>query len=270
MKKLKTGAFCDFAGSTVVHSIGGWLALAGAIALGPRLGKYGPDKKWRAIMGHNMPLAALSVFILWFGWFGFNPGSANTGNGEIGRVCVTTNLAAAAGAVAAMVVAWLKFKKPDALMTMNGAIAGLMAITAPCYTVTPIASVAIGLAAGALVVFSMVFFDAVPKVHDPVGAVSVHGVNGLWGTLACGLFNAEASLGIGEANRGLFDGGGVSRLISQLIGASAAFVWAFGLGLVMFLVIKKTMGLRVTEEEELRIGEHGMEAYMGFQVFTTQ
>ncbi len=273
LENLKTGAFCDFAGSTVVHSVGGWLALAGAIVLGPRIGKYGPDKKPRAIMGHNLPLAALGVFILWFGWFGFNPGSTTTGNGEIGRVAVTTNLAAAAGALSSMIAAWILCKKPDASMTMNGALAGLVAITAPCYTVTPLASVAIGLVAGVLVVASVLFFDKVLRIDDPVGAISVHGVNGLWGTLACGLFNAEAVLGIGEANTGLFYGGGINQLISQLIGAGAGFVWAFGLGLVMFLGIKYTMGLRVSEEEELRgldIGEHGMEAYSGFQIFTNQ
>jgi len=273
LENLSTGAFCDFAGSTVVHSVGGWLALAGAIVLGPRIGKYGPDKKPRAIMGHSLPLAALGVFILWFGWFGFNPGSTTTGDGSIGRIAVTTNLAAAAGAVAAMVTAWLKFKKPDASMALNGALAGLVAITAPCATVTPFGSVLIGLVAGVLVVFSVLFFDSVLKVDDPVGAVSVHGVNGLWGTLAAGLFNAEAALGIGDASTGLFYGGGTSQRISQLIGSGAAFVWAFGLGLVMFLGIKYTMGLRVTPEEELRgldIGEHGMEAYTGFQVFTTQ
>lgn len=273
LENLSTGAFCDFAGSTVVHSIGGWLALAGAIVLGPRLGKYGPDKKPRAIMGHNLPLAALGVFILWFGWFGFNPGSTTTGDGSIGRIAVTTNLAAAAGAVAALAAAWVMFKKPDASMTLNGALAGLVAITAPCATVTPMGSVAIGLVAGVLVVLSVVFFDAVLKVDDPVGAVSVHGVNGLWGTLAAGLFNAEAVLGTGETSTGLFYGGGTNQLISQLIGAGAAFAWAFGIGLAMFLAIKYTVGLRVKPEEELRgldIGEHGMEAYSGFQIFSTQ
>ncbi|MDP6847250.1 MAG: ammonium transporter [Kiritimatiellia bacterium] len=273
LEGLKTGAFCDFAGSTVVHSVGGWVALAGAIVLGPRLGKYGKDGAVRAIPGHNIPLAALGVFILWFGWFGFNPGSTTTGDGEIGRIAVTTNLAAAAGAIMAMVSSWVISKKPDGSMALNGALAGLVAITAPCYTVTPVGAIIIGAIAGVLVVLSVMFIDRVLKVDDPVGAVSVHGVCGLFGTLSCGLFNAEAALGIGDANSGLLYGGGINQMISQLIGAGAAFVWAFGTGLVLFLLIKKTIGLRVTEEEELRgldVGEHGMEAYAGFQIFNTQ
>ena len=269
---LEKLGFCDFAGSSVVHSVGGWLGLAGAIILGPRLGKYGPDKKPRAILGHNIPLAALGVFILWFGWFGFNPGSTTVGNGEIGRVAVTTNLAAAAGAIIAMLVSWLKGKKPDASMSLNGALAGLVAITAPCYTVTPMGALVIGSIAGALVVLSVLFIDEVLKVDDPVGAVSVHGICGLWGTLACGLFNAEAALGIAGENTGLFYGGGFSQLGVQLVGAGACFFWAFGLGLILFYAIKKTVGLRASVEEELKgldIGEHGMEAYSGFQIFTT-
>lgn len=272
LENLKTGAFCDFAGSTVVHSVGGWLALAGAMVLGPRLGKYGPNGKAKAIPGHNIPMAALGVFILWFGWFGFNPGSTTTGDGSIGRIAVTTNLAAAAGAVAAMFTAWAMFKKPDPSMALNGALAGLVAITAGCATVTPMGAVIIGLIGGILVVLSVVFIDSVLKIDDPVGAVSVHGVNGLWGTLACGLFNAESVLGTGDST-GLLYGGGISQMISQLIGSGTAFVWAFGLGLVMFIAIKKTIGLRTSEKEELRgldIDEHGIEAYSGFQIFTTQ
>ncbi|MDD2236873.1 MAG: ammonium transporter [Kiritimatiellae bacterium] len=271
LESLPTGAFCDFAGSSVVHSLGGWLALAGAIILGPRIGKYGPDRKPRAIMGHNIPLAALGVFILWFGWFGFNPGSTTTGNGEIGRVAVTTNLAAAAGVVGALITSWIISKKPDASMTLNGALAGLVGITAPCYTVTPMGSIIIGLVAGVLVVLSVIFIDRVLRVDDPVGAVSVHGVCGLWGTLACGLFNAEAVIGTGETSAGLFYGGGFNQMISQLIGAGTCFVWAFGVGLILFTVIRKTIGLRVSVEEELRgldIDEHGMEAYSGFQIFS--
>ena len=273
LEKLPTGAFCDFAGSTVVHSVGGWLALAGALLLGPRTGKYGPDGRPRAIMGHNLPLAALGVFILWFGWFGFNPGSTTTGDGAIGRIAVTTNLAAAAGATASLVVSWALFRKPDASMSLNGALAGLVGITAPCATVTPVGSIVIGAVAGALVVLSVLFIDRVLKVDDPVGAISVHGVCGLWGTLACGLFNAEAVIGTAEASTGLLYGGGANQIISQAIGAGTAFVWAFGTGLAMFGAIRATIGLRVSEEEELRgldIGEHGMEAYSGFQVFTTQ
>ncbi len=273
LENLSTGAFTDFAGSTVVHSIGGWLALAGAVVLGPRLGKYGRNGKPNAIPGHNIPLAALGVFILWFGWFGFNPGSTTFGDGAIGRVAVMTNLSAAMGAIGATATAWIIFGKPDATMGLNGALAGLVAITAPCYTVTPAGALGIGLIGGILVVLSVLFIDRVLKVDDPVGAISVHGTAGLWGTLACGLFNAEAVLQIGEANTGLFYGGGISQLISQFIGASVAFVWAFGLGLALFLALKHTMGLRVSEKEEIQgldIGEHGMESYAGFQIFMTE
>ena len=255
--------FLDFAGSTVVHSVGGWLALAGAIILGPRIGKYGPDKKPKAILGHNIPLAALGVFILWFGWFGFNPGSTTTGDSSIGYIAVTTNLAAAAGAIVAMTVSWVLMKKPDASMALNGALAGLVSITAPCDAVSPLAAIAIGAIGGTLVVLSVLFIDNVLKVDDPVGAVSVHGVCGAWGTLSCGLFNMDT---------GLLYGGGLKQLGVQAIGAGAAFVWAFGLGLVLFYAISKTIGLRVTPEEErkgLDIGEHGMEAYAGFQIFST-
>ena len=260
---LEKLGFLDFAGSTVVHSVGGWLALAGAIVLGPRIGKYGPNGKPNAIMGHNIPIAALGVFILWFGWFGFNPGSTTAGDGSIGYIAVTTNLSAAAGAIVAMIVAWVFIKKPDASMALNGALAGLVSITAPCDGVTPFASILIGAIGGALVVFSVLFIDRVLKVDDPVGAVSVHGVCGAWGTLSCGLFNMDS---------GLFYGGGLRQLGVQALGAGAAFAWAFGLGLVLFFGIKATIGLRVGAEEELKgldIGEHGMEAYSGFQVFTT-
>ncbi|MBN1359513.1 MAG: ammonium transporter [Sedimentisphaerales bacterium] len=260
---LEKLGFHDFAGSTVVHSVGGWLALAGAITLGPRVGKYGPDGKPRAIMGHNLPLAALGVFILWFGWFGFNPGSTTTGNGSIGYIAVTTNLAAAAGAVTALIASWGLLKKPDISMTLNGALAGLVAITAPCDGVSPVGAIIIGGVGGVLVVLAVLFVDYVLKVDDPVGAVSVHGVNGVWGTVSFGLFALDG---------GLFYGGGFKLLGVQLLGAVTAFAWAFGLGLVLFNVLKHTVGLRVSEEEELKgldIGEHGMEAYSGFQIFTT-
>ncbi len=260
---LENLGFLDFAGSTVVHSIGGWLALAGAVVLGPRIGKYGPDGKPRAITGHSIPLAALGVFILWFGWFGFNPGSTTTGEGLIGYIAVTTNLSAAAGAIFAMCTAWVIMKKPDASMALNGALAGLVSITAPCDGVSPMAAIAIGAVGGVLVVLSVLFIDHVLKVDDPVGAVSVHGVCGVWGTLSAGLFNMET---------GLLYGGGLKQLGVQVLGAGSAFVWAFGLGLALFFAIEKTIGLRVTSEEELKgldIGEHGMEAYSGFQIFTT-
>ncbi len=261
---LETLGFNDFAGSTVVHSIGGWLALAGAIVLGPRLGKYAPDGTARAIPGHNIAMAGLGVFILWFGWFGFNPGSTTIGDGNIGRIAVTTNLAAAAGAIGAMFTAWIIEKKPDGSMMLNGALAGLVSITAGCASVTPVGSIFIGYSGGIIVVFSVIFIDRTLKIDDPVGGVSVHGVCGAWGTLAVGLFAVDG---------GLFYGGGMSLFGVQAIGVLAGFVWAFGVGIIMFMLIKKTVGLRVTEDEELRgldIGEHGMEAYSGFQIFITQ
>jgi Amt family ammonium transporter len=220
------------------------------------------DQGW-AITGHNIPLAALGVFILWFGWFGFNPGSTTAGDGLVGYIAVTTNLAAAAGAIFAMFTAWIIMKKPDASMTLNGALAGLVAITCPCDGVSPVAAIIIGAVAGILVVLSVLFIDGVLYVDDPVGAVSVHGVNGVWGAISAGLFNMET---------GLFYGGGLRQLGVQVLGAASAFIWAFGLGMLLFTIINKTIGLRVSSEEELKgldIGEHGMEAYSGFQVFST-
>lgn len=261
---LEAMGFTDFAGSTVVHSIGGWLALAGAIMVGPRLGKYAPDGSARAIPGHHFSIAGLGVFILWFGWFGFNPGSTIFGNGDIGRIAITTNLAAAAGAIGAIFTAWIFEKKPDGSMALNGTLAGLVAITAGCAAVSPVGSIIIGFLGGILVVFSVIFIDRVLKIDDPVGAVSVHGVCGAWGTLAVGLFAVEG---------GALYGGGWSLLGVQALGVVTAFVWAFGIGIILFMIIKKTIGLRVSEDEELRgldIGEHGMEAYSGFQIFTTQ
>ena len=265
--------FVDFAGSTVVHSVGGWLALSAALVVGPRIGKYTKDGKPRAIPGHNIPLAALGVLILWFGWFGFNAGSTTAGVPEIGRIAVTTNLSAATGAIAALVTSWVWLKSADASMSLNGALAGLVGITAGCFTVTPIGAIAIGLVSGVLVVFSVVLIDRVLKIDDPVGAISVHGVCGAWGTLACGLLNAEAVVGAGDASTGLLYGGGIGQLGIQALGVAVAFAWAFGAGLVLFVAIKKTVGLRVSEMEERRgldIGEHGMEAYSGFQIFSTQ
>ncbi len=255
--------FIDFAGSTVVHSCGAWLALAGAITLGARTGKYGPDGKSRAIPGHNIPLAALGVFILWFGWFGFNPGSTTAGTIDIGYIAMTTNLAAAAGAIGAMVTSWFRFKKPDISMSLNGVLAGLVAITAGCANVTMWSAAGIGLGAGILVVFSVEFIDKVLKIDDPVGAVSVHGVCGVFGTIMAGVLNSPGTPGYVE-------GGSV---VTQLIGAGVMFAWAFGLGMILFNGIKFTIGLRASRDEELRgldITEHGNEAYPGFQVFTTQ
>ena len=251
---LENLGFIDFAGSTVVHSIGGWVALAGAIVLGPRIGKYTKEGKVKPIPGHNLPLAALGVFILWLGWFGFNPGSTTAANKDIAMIFVNTNLAAAAGAILAMITAWMKFKKPDAGMSLNGALAGLVAITSPCATVTPMSAIIIGAAAGVLVVLSVLFFDRI-RVDDPVGAISVHGVCGAWGTLAAGLFNM---------------GGTSAKIIGvQLLGIGSCFLWAFGAGLIMFKVIEKTVGLRVSPEEELEgldYGEHRANAYPDFQI----
>ncbi len=251
---LENLGFIDFAGSTVVHSVGGWVALAGAIVLGPRLGKYTKDGKLRPIPGHNLPLAALGVFILWLGWFGFNPGSTTAANKDIAMIFVNTNLAAAAGAILAMVTAWIRLGKPDAGMSLNGALAGLVAITSPCATVTPLSAVIIGAAAGVIVVFSVLFFDRI-RVDDPVGAISVHGVNGAWGTLAAGIFNM---------------GGTSSKIIGvQLLGIGSCFIWAFGTGLIIFKLIEKTVRLRVSPEEEMEgldYGEHRASAYPDFQV----
>ncbi len=261
---LEKMGFVDFAGSTVVHSIGGWLALAGAIVVGPRLGKYGPDGKPRAIPGHNIPLAALGVFILWFGWFGFNPGSTTVGDGAIGRIAITTNLAAAAGAVLAMLTSWIISKKPDGSMMLNGALAGLVGVTAGCANVSPMGAIAIGVIAGVVVVLSVYFVDQTLKVDDPVGAISVHAVCGALGTILVGIFDVK---------NGLLYGGGFKLLGVQALGVGSAFAWSFGLGMLLFTIIRKTVGIRVSEEEELRgldIGEHGMEAYSGFQIFTTQ
>ena len=182
----------DFAGSTVVHSVGGWAALAGAILVGPRLGKYNKDGSVNAIPAHNMPLAALGVFILWFGWYGFNPGSTLVAVGGVAHIAVTTTLGAAGGAVAALIVSWITFGKPDLSMTLNGTLAGLVAITAPCASVSTVSAVIIGLVAGVLVFYSCLFFERVLKIDDPVGAVSVHGICGAWGTLAVGLFGQRS------------------------------------------------------------------------------
>ncbi|MGD9243721.1 MAG: ammonium transporter [Desulfobacterales bacterium] len=251
---LESLGFIDFAGSTVVHSVGGWAALAGAMVLGPRMGKYAKDGTIKPILGHNIPLAALGVFILWIGWFGFNPGSTTAANKDIAMIFVNTNLAAAAGAVLAMFTSWMKFGKPEISMSLNGALAGLVAITSPCATVTPMSSVIIGAAAGVIVVLSVLFFDRI-RVDDPVGAISVHGVCGAWGTLAAGIFNI---------------GGTSVKIIGvQLLGIGACFVWTFGMAFIMFKLIEKTIGLRVSAEEELEgldFFEHGGNAYPDFDV----
>ncbi len=262
--------FHDFAGSTVVHSVGGWIALAGAIALGPRIGKYRPDGKPNPIPGHSLVLGTLGVFLLWIGWFGFNPGSYTAGIGSIGRVAMTTNLAACAGTIAALVTAWTIMGKPDLTMALNGSLAGLVAITAPCDLVTANASIVIGLVAGVLVVFSVFALDKI-HIDDPVGAVSVHCVNGVWGTLAVGLFAAPAAAGYGNEMAGLFYGGGFKFLGVQLVGAGMTAVWAFGTGLAIFFALKKFGILRVSAKTELKgldVTEHGQDAYASFQFFS--
>jgi ammonium transporter, Amt family len=267
---LAARGMIDFAGSTVVHSVGGWAALAGAILLGPRLGKYNKDGSSNAIAGHNIPLASLGVFILWFGWFGFNAGSTTSGTDlSIAVIAVTTNLAAAAGAVSAMITVWICFGKPDISMSLNGALAGLVAITAGCANVSPGSAIMIGSIGGILVVLSVGFIDKVLKIDDPVGAISVHGVCGVWGTFAVGLFAQEAYGGV----NGLFFGGGTGQLITQSLGIVSVFIWVFGAAFTLFYIVKKTVGLRVSDEEQLKgldIGEHGMESYAGFQIFTTE
>lgn len=246
--------FIDFAGSTVVHSVGGWAALAGAMVLGPRIGKYTKDGKIRPILGHNIPLAALGVFILWLGWFGFNPGSTTTADKSIAMIFVNTNLAAATGCVVAMLVSWIKLGKPEVGMSLNGALAGLVGITAGCANVTPGSSIIIGAVAGVLVVFSVLFFDRI-KIDDPVGAISVHGVCGAWGTFAAGLFNI---------------GGFTAKILTvQLVGIVSCFAWTFITAFVMFKIISATIGLRVTPDEEregLDFTEHGGNAYPDFSV----
>jgi len=256
---LEKIGFMDFAGSTVVHSVGGWVGLAGAIVLGPRVGKY-VNGKAKAIPGHNLAYGALGVFILWFGWFGFNPGSQGAASTDadiiaIGHIAVTTNLAAVAGAISAMIVAWIRFKRPTLSLSLNGALAGLVAITAGCDGVSPVGAIFIGIIAGVLLVFAVEFIDTKLKIDDPVGAISVHGVNGAWGTLAVGLFNTKS---------GLFYGGGFHQLLVQFIGVAVVFVWAFGCGLILFKILKATNGLRVSkliEEEGLDVYEHGESVY---------
>ncbi|MCD6185029.1 MAG: ammonium transporter [Deltaproteobacteria bacterium] len=248
--------FIDFAGSTVVHSVGGWCALAGAIVLGPRIGKFTEDGRVKPILGHNIPLAGLGVFILWVGWFGFNPGSTTTADKSIAMIFVNTNLAAAAGAILAMITSWIKFGKPEVSMSLNGALAGLVAITAGCANVTPGSSIIIGAVAGVIVVFAVLFFDKI-KVDDPVGAISVHGVNGAWGTLAAGLFNIE---------------GMTAKIIGvQVLGIVSCFIWTFVMAFILFKIIDATMGLRVSPEEEaegLDSSEHGGNAYPDFTIST--
>jgi Amt family ammonium transporter len=251
--------FHDFAGSTVVHSVGGWIALIGAAFLGPRRGKY-KNGKAMAIPGHSLTLAALGVFILWVGWFGFNPGSTlGLSNPDlVANIFVTTNGAAAAGGIATLATTWLRYGKPTFSMTLNGVLAGLVAITAGCDVVTPGGAIIIGLLAGVLVVFAVEFFDKTVKIDDPVGAISVHGVCGAFGTLMVGFFsNNPDSLGI-------LYGGNAQVLLSQLIGVVTVGGWAILCAVILFSLLKYTIGIRVTAKEEeigLDFFEHGEKAY---------
>ncbi len=268
---LATLNFADFAGSTVVHTVGGTAALVGTIMLKPRFGKYKPDGKPNVIAGHSIPLASLGVFILWFGWFGFNPGSSlHVGDGSlIALVAINTNLAAAAGGIFAMITVWKIFGKPDLSMAMNGALAGLVAITAPCAFVEPWAAIVIGAIGGVIVIFGVIMLDKL-HVDDPVGAVPVHGMNGIWGTLAVGFFGKES---LGLAYNGLFYGGGLKQLGIQMLGSMSVILFIVITMGIVFKLIDVIIGLRVSREEELKgldIGEHGMEAYGGFQIFTNE
>ncbi|MCG8615804.1 MAG: ammonium transporter [Desulfobacterales bacterium] len=247
---LDAKGFYDFAGSTLVHSVGGWAALAGIIVLGPRLGKY-VGGRIKPIFGHSMPLAAIGVFLLWLGWFGFNGGSVLSADpAAVSFVFVTTSLAAAAGIVGAMILSWFLQKKPDLSMALNGSLAGLVGITAGADVVSVMSSIVIGFIAGMLVVVSVMGFDRI-KIDDPVGALSVHLICGIWGTLAVGIFSSAHSFGV------------------QLLGVVAYAVPCFFGSLILFVILKATLGIRVDEEEEmggLDVGEHGMLAYGDFEV----
>jgi ammonium transporter, Amt family len=270
---LAAAGFFDFAGSTVVHAVGGWAALMGAAFLGPRIGKYNADGSANAIPGHNMSIAALGALILWLGWFGFNPGSTMAvGNGSlIAHIALTTNTGGAFGALAATIVAWAVLGKPDLSMIINGLLAGLVAVTAPCAFINIPSAAVIGAIGGVLVVFAVQFFDKL-KIDDPVGAIAVHLTNGVWGTLALGLFavgpstEANALYSVGP-KAGLLMGGGFDQLWIQFLGTITVGGMTVLLSTIFWLALKATLGIRVTAEEEyegLDISEHGMEAYPGF------
>lgn len=251
----------DFAGSSLVHMTGGTAAAMGAAILGPRIGKYGPDGKPRAIPGHNIPFAILGCFVLLIGWYGFNPGSWLGADPVIGKIALNTTLGAVAGAVLAMLVTWFKDGKPDVAMTGNGLLAGLVGVTAGCWVIEPVGAVTIGALAGVLVVFAVVFFDRV-KIDDPVGAVSVHGVCGAFGTIAVGLFsNIDDGALI---KKGLFYGGGGDQLVSQVIGVVSIAIFVAVTSGILFFGLKATVGLRVPEHEEIEgldVHEHGAPGY---------
>lgn len=261
--------FHDFAGSTVVHSVGGWCALVGASILGPRIGKYSKEGKSNAIPGHSLTLGALGVLILWFGWFGFNPGSQLAASSSadafaISKIFVTTNLAAAVSAIVSMIVTWIRYKKPDVSMTLNGALAGLVAITAGCAVVSPIGAAIIGALAGIIIVFGIEFIDKILKIDDPVGAIGVHGICGAFGTIMVGLFSVDSDVGLG-----LFYGGGLKQLGIQFLGVVAVAAWVILSAFIIFKLVDLVVGLRVSKKEELiglDIEEHGIDSYADFEV----
>jgi Amt family ammonium transporter len=256
--------FIDLAGSSIVHAVGGWAALVGAYMVGPRLGKFVKGKV-EAIPGHNKTLATLGVMALWFGWFGFNGGSQLAWGGDDTVAATTivlfTNLSAAAGAVGALATTWIWYGKPDIVQTLNGALAGLVSITAGAANMDPYGTFFAGLIGGVIVVFAIEFIEKKLKIDDAIGASSVHGVVGIWGTIVIGLWGIDSEGGIG-----IFNGGGYEQLVSQLIGASAYTLWAATLAFIFFWILKKAVGLRVTKEEEIEgldIAEHGIRAYPG-------
>jgi Amt family ammonium transporter len=256
----------DFAGSTVVHSVGGWAALAGAIILGPRFGKYKSDGSIRPIRGHNLSLATIGAFVLWLGWFGFNPGSTMAADpSSISHILMTTNTAGIIAVLTSTITAWLYLGKPDLGMSINGLLAGLVAITAPCAFVSVTSSIIIGAIAGVLVVFAVVFFDHI-KIDDPVGAISVHLIHGVFGTICVGLFAQDKITGAATGN-GIFFGGDFSLLGAQLLGVVSVAAFVFPASMLVWWIIKKTIGIRVSLQEEIQgldIGEHGNEAYPDF------
>jgi ammonium transporter, Amt family len=265
--------FFDFAGSTVVHAMGGWSALMGAIFLGPRIGKYNADGSTNAIPAHNMSIATLGCLILWLGWFGFNPGSTmGVGNGNaLVHIALVTNTGAAFGGLAATLVAWWYLGKPDLSMVINGLLAGLVAVTAPCAFISLPSAAIIGAIGGVLAVFAVGIFDRL-KVDDPVGATSVHLVCGVWATIALGLFSEGDKFGSAGPKLGLFMGGGMEQLMPQLIGTVAVGLFTVVLTSIFWILLKVTLGIRVNEEEELMgldLSEHSMEAYAGFVKETT-
>jgi Amt family ammonium transporter len=265
---LASAGFFDFAGSTVVHAMGGWSALVGASILGPRLGKYNADGTGNPLTGHNMSIATLGCLILWLGWFGFNPGSTmGVGNGgAIAHIALTTNTGAAFGCVAATITAWIALGKPDLSMVINGLLAGLVAVTAPCAFISLPSAAIIGAIAGILVVFAVQMFDKL-KIDDPVGATSVHLVCGVWGTLALGLFSEGDKFGSGGPKMGLLFGGGFEQLWPQILGTVSVGGFTVLITAIFWLILKVTMGIRVHRSEEIQgldISEHGMEAYPGF------